>query len=89
MQYKQNSRLDEKRKKAMDLHLNFIVNQTEQYSNWLSEGLTNQSNSGSLNTTPDPSIAGDGNLMPIYGSCGFSVILYNVFISMVTSQDLS
>jgi len=84
VQYKQNSRLDEKRKKAMDLHLNFIVNQTEQYSNWLSEGLTNQSNSGSLNTTPDPSIAGDGKLMPIYGSSGFSVILYNVFISMIT-----
>ncbi|KAH3876856.1 hypothetical protein DPMN_000707 [Dreissena polymorpha] len=57
VQYKQNSRLDEKRKKAMDVHLNFIVNQTEQYSTWLTEGLTNSSN-----TTPDPSVVGDGNI---------------------------
>ncbi|XP_052801568.1 helicase SRCAP-like isoform X2 [Mya arenaria] len=64
VQYKQNSRLDEKRKKAMDLHLNFIVNQTEQYSTWLSEGLTQASNSGSRNTTPDPSVAGDDEFRP-------------------------
>lgn len=61
MQYKQNSRLDEKRKKAMDLHLNFIVNQTEQYSNWLSEGLAQSSKGSSVGSvTPDPSVAGDG-----------------------------
>lgn len=40
MQYKQQSRLDEKRKKAMDMHLSFIVDQTEKYSTWLTEGLT-------------------------------------------------
>ena len=48
----------------MDLHLNFIVNQTEQYSTWLSEGLAQSSkgsSAGSLNTTPTTSIAGDGN----------------------------
>jgi len=39
VQYKQQSRLDEKRKKAMDLHLSFIVDQTEKYSTWLTEGL--------------------------------------------------
>lgn len=63
VQYKQNSRLDEKRKKAMDLHLNFIVNQTEQFSSWLSEGLAQSSkgsSAGSLNTTPAHSVAGDG-----------------------------
>ena len=40
VQYKQQSRLDEKRKKAMDMHLSFIVDQTEKYSTWLTEGLT-------------------------------------------------
>jgi len=39
VQYKQQSRLDEKRKKAMDMHLSFIVDQTEKYSTWLTEGL--------------------------------------------------
>ncbi|XP_074640439.1 helicase domino-like isoform X2 [Tubulanus polymorphus] len=39
VEYKQKSRLDERRKKAMDMHLNFIVDQTEKYSSWLTEGL--------------------------------------------------
>jgi len=39
VQYRQQSRLDEKRKKAMDMHLSFIVDQTEKYSTWLTEGL--------------------------------------------------
>ena len=39
VQYKQQSRLGEKRKKAMDMHLSFIVDQTEKYSTWLTEGL--------------------------------------------------
>jgi len=39
VQYKQQSRLGEKRKKAMDMHLSFIVDQTEKYSSWLTEGL--------------------------------------------------
>lgn len=53
----------------MDLHLNFIVNQTEQYSNWLSEGLTNQSSKGSSvgSRTPDHSVAGDGKFHVVLG----------------------
>lgn len=39
MEYKQQTRLEEKRKKALDQHLNFIVDQTEKYSSWLTEGL--------------------------------------------------
>ena len=65
MQYKQQTRLDEKRKKALDLHLNFIVDQTEKYSSWLSEGLKKGSNSGSVGsrgTTPDHS--GDEDFSP-------------------------
>lgn len=65
VQYKQQSRLDEKRKKALDLHLNFIVDQTEKYSSWLTEGLKTSSK-GSVNTTPASSVIGDGKLSPIY-----------------------
>ncbi|XP_012528470.1 helicase domino isoform X8 [Monomorium pharaonis] len=39
VEYKQHTRLEEKRKKALDQHLNFIVGQTEKYSTWLTEGL--------------------------------------------------
>ena len=46
MQYKQQSRLDERRKKALDIQLDFIVGQTEKYSSWLTEGL-NTSTAGS------------------------------------------
>ena len=38
VEYKQSSRMEEKRKKALDLHLSFIVDQTEKYSSWLTEG---------------------------------------------------
>jgi E1A-binding protein p400 len=47
VQYKQQSRLEEKRKKALDIHLNFIVDQTEKYSTWLTEGLKQESTVGS------------------------------------------
>ncbi|XP_076856552.1 uncharacterized protein srcap isoform X2 [Brachyhypopomus gauderio] len=46
VQYKQQSRLEEKRKKALDLQLDFIVGQTERYSDLLSQ---------SLQATPAPS----------------------------------
>ncbi|XP_076286525.1 domino helicase isoform X2 [Lasioglossum baleicum] len=39
VEYKQQTRLEEKRKQALDQHLNFIVGQTEKYSTWLTEGL--------------------------------------------------
>ncbi|XP_028844712.1 helicase SRCAP isoform X2 [Denticeps clupeoides] len=40
VQYKQQSRLEEKRKKALDLQLDFIVGQTERYSDLLSQSLS-------------------------------------------------
>ncbi len=55
VQYKQQSRLEEKRKKALDLHLSFIVDQTEKYSSWLTEGLGTQSVASS--TSRPPSLA--------------------------------
>lgn len=52
VQYKQQTRLEEKKKKALDLHLNFIVDQTEKYSSWLTQGLQGGSASGSLPSSP-------------------------------------
>ncbi|XP_041347993.1 helicase SRCAP-like isoform X2 [Gigantopelta aegis] len=60
VQYKQQSRLEEKRKKALDMHLNFIVDQTEKYSTWLTAGLQGgesvmSSVGDSVATSPDHS----------------------------------
>jgi E1A-binding protein p400 len=65
VEYKQQSRLEEKRKKALDLHLSFIVDQTEKYSSWLTEGLgggasaagSTSSKAGSLPVSPSHSHA--------------------------------
>ncbi|CAF1011190.1 unnamed protein product, partial [Didymodactylos carnosus] len=38
-EYKESTRSKEIRRHALDLHLNFIVDQTEKYSNWLVESL--------------------------------------------------
>ncbi len=40
VEYKKKTLSDEKRKKEMDMHLNFIVDQTEKYSSWLMKSLT-------------------------------------------------
>ena len=39
MELKHQSLLEEKRKAAMDMHLQFIVDQTQKYSNWLVQGM--------------------------------------------------
>lgn len=52
VEYKQQCLLDEKRQKALDLHLNFIVDQTAKYSDWLSQGLKSQPTESGL---PSPS----------------------------------
>jgi E1A-binding protein p400 len=40
-EYKETTRIQELRKHQLDLHLNFIVDQTEQYSDWLVKSLKN------------------------------------------------
>jgi SNF2 family DNA or RNA helicase len=40
IEYKQRTRFEEKRKQAMDLQLNFIVDQTEKYSSWLLQSMS-------------------------------------------------
>ncbi|CAI9734305.1 helicase domino-like [Octopus vulgaris] len=73
VQYKQQTRLEEKRRKALDIHLNFIVDQTEKYSSWLTESLAksdlgkgvSSSVVGSITSTPEHSNAsGDDDFEP-------------------------
>ncbi|XP_054722596.1 helicase domino-like [Uloborus diversus] len=55
VEYKQQTWLEEKRKKELDVHLNFIVDQTEKYSSWLTQGMNrtfNESPSSSRATSP-------------------------------------
>uniref|UniRef100_S4R6P8 HSA domain-containing protein n=1 Tax=Petromyzon marinus TaxID=7757 RepID=S4R6P8_PETMA len=61
VQFKQQSLAEEKRKKALDKQLNYIVDQTEKYSDWLSRGLNNSiatSHTGSLSSSPARTEAG-------------------------------
>lgn len=55
VEYKQQTRLEEKRKKALDQHLSFIVDQTEKYSTWLAESM-NKSGMDSVNPSVPPSV---------------------------------
>ncbi|ESO91647.1 hypothetical protein LOTGIDRAFT_122039, partial [Lottia gigantea] len=69
VQYKQQSRQDERKKKALDVHLNFIVDQTEKYSSWLTETLHQGSSVGpsSVNgsiSSPAHSSEGDMEFEP-------------------------
>ncbi|XP_019484091.1 PREDICTED: helicase SRCAP isoform X1 [Hipposideros armiger] len=52
VQFKQQSRLEEKRKKALDLHLDFIVGQTEKYSDLLSQSLNQPPASSKAGSSP-------------------------------------
>ncbi|XP_030631002.1 helicase SRCAP [Chanos chanos] len=54
VQYKQQSRLEEKRKKALDLQLDFIVGQTERYSDLLSQSLQAAPVTNTEAPTPPP-----------------------------------
>lgn len=52
MEHKQHLVLEAKRKKAMDLHLEFIVDQTAKYSDWLAQGLGNSGERSPSTTLP-------------------------------------
>uniref|UniRef100_UPI0037E8D6CE helicase SRCAP isoform X2 n=1 Tax=Semicossyphus pulcher TaxID=241346 RepID=UPI0037E8D6CE len=56
VQYKQQSRLEEKRKKALDLQLDFIVGQTEKYSDLLSKSLAPSRPAETVPPTPQKSV---------------------------------
>ncbi|XP_058868222.1 helicase SRCAP [Acipenser ruthenus] len=52
VQFKQQSRLEEKRKKALDLQLDFIVGQTEKYSDLLSQSLNESTRASRVHQGP-------------------------------------
>ena len=60
--YKVHSRLEQKRRKALDVQLNFIVDQTEKYSSWLVESLKGggQSVSSATSSVSSPASAHTG-----------------------------
>ncbi|KAJ8364857.1 hypothetical protein SKAU_G00136880 [Synaphobranchus kaupii] len=62
VQFKQQSRLEEKRKKALDLQLDFIVGQTERYSDLLSQSLSEANVAAPPTATPltSPEVASSG-----------------------------
>lgn len=66
VQYKQQSRLEEKRKKALDLQLDFIVGQTEKYSDLLSKSLAPIRPAETVPPTPQksfpPAVDEDGEI---------------------------
>jgi hypothetical protein len=56
-EYGVKTQIEAKRKQALDLHLNFIVDKTERFSTMLAESMADQSNPTSLRTTPNVSEA--------------------------------
>lgn len=67
VEYKQQTRLEEKRKKALDQQLSFIVDQTEKYSQLLAEGMNKSAmdNTQVISNTSSPSASranSDGKL---------------------------
>lgn len=52
MEHKHQSLLEEKRKQAMDMHLQFIVDQTQKYSAWLVQGMTGTTPSATPSLAP-------------------------------------
>lgn len=81
VEYKQNTRLEEKRKKALDQHLSFIVDQTEKYSLLLAEGM----NKPGVNATEQPVPASNASSRSESransdGEFGFISILLKLFV---------
>lgn len=84
VEYKQQTKLEEKRKKALDQHLSFIVDQTERFSQQLAEGMNKSvdvSAAPSLNSSrissPKPRGVSDGNFF--YYLFFFYILLIKIF----------
>ena len=58
VEHKQQLILEAKRKKAMDLHLEFIVDQTSKYSDWLAQGLVSTTGSREPSLLSSPPLDG-------------------------------
>jgi hypothetical protein len=70
VQYKVQSRIEEKRKKALDVHLNFIVGQTEKYSSWLAESLKEAKPSSSVASSVASSTAASSPMSSLQEDTG-------------------
>lgn len=69
VEYKQNTILEEKRKKALDQQLSFIVDQTEKYSQLLAEGMNKSVNDSSqveknVSSAPESRANSDDEFQP-------------------------
>lgn len=62
VEYKQNTRLEEKRKQALDQHLSFIVDQTEKYSQLLAEGMNKPIAEQNSTSNPASNANSDGKI---------------------------
>jgi hypothetical protein len=87
VEYKQQTRLEEKRKKALDQHLSFIVDQTEKYSTWLAESM-NKSGVDSVNPSVPASVNSSRISSPIRqvlsdGMLMMCSVLYSVLFCAV------
>ncbi|KAF8768478.1 Helicase domino like protein [Argiope bruennichi] len=63
-EYKQQTWLEEKRKKVLDTHLNFIVDQTEKYSSWLTQGMNRSTKDSPESSRASSPIPGSTSLSP-------------------------
>ncbi|CAG0900658.1 unnamed protein product, partial [Darwinula stevensoni] len=52
--YKTQTKVEAKRKRALDQHLSFVVEQTEKYSSWLAEGMNNPPEASAIVPTETP-----------------------------------
>ena len=76
VQYKIQSRIEEKRKKALDVHLNFIVGQTEKYSSWLAESLKEPKPSSSVASSVASSTAASSPVSSRHEDTGNGIRVY-------------
>ncbi|KAL5477552.1 hypothetical protein EMCRGX_G024363 [Ephydatia muelleri] len=64
VEHKHQVLLEEKRKKAVDMHLNFIVDQTAKYSKWLVQGLSSKASTEPTLQSTEAHTDSDGFFTP-------------------------
>lgn len=86
VEYKQNTRLEEKRKKALDQHLSFIVDQTEKYSLLLAEGMNKSGVNPNESVVPasnassrsESRVNSDGKYLHVFKLCIYNRAFYDL-----------
>lgn len=87
VEYKQQTKIKEKRKKALDQHLSFIVDQTEKYSQQLAVGMNKSLADVSANASAAPSVSSSkrSSAAPSDGKTNFSIYCFFFFFHFVFS----